>query len=236
MTESAVKAGALVLDEERIQRVVTVLARAACQDFSQRLEIEERDDAFLEVEVGLNILMDDLMRAKEQSDEQLREIERQSAEISERQAMALRELATPIITVAQGILALPIIGAVDSERAATMMETLLERVVAEQASHVIIDITGITVIDTRTAEHFVRMAKAVRLLGAECFITGISPATAQTIAALGIDTSGTRTLRTLADALKRAQGELAESRAWLGRNGSGAGAARPREETSGDAD
>jgi len=230
----AIKPAGLLLDEARIQRVVAVLARAACQDFNQRLEIEERDDAFLEIEVGLNILMDDLMLAKEQNDEQLREIERQSTEIAERQALALRELATPIMTVAEGILALPIIGAVDSERAATMMETLLERVVSEQASHVIIDITGITVIDTRTAEHFVRMAKAVRLLGAECFITGISPATAQTIAALGIDTSGTRTLRTLADALKRAQRELAESRAWSRHNGGRP--SRPRGEDGTDAD
>ena len=67
------------------------------------------------------------------------------------------------------------VGTVDTERSADMMDTLLARVVEDQASHVIIDITGVTVLDTRTADHFLRMAKAVRLLGSQCFITGISP-------------------------------------------------------------
>jgi rsbT co-antagonist protein RsbR len=88
------------------------------------------------------------------------------------------------------------------------MDALLGRVVADQASHVIIDITGVSVLDTRTADHFLRMAKAVRLLGAECYLTGISPAIAQTMAELGIDASSTRTMRRLSDALKLAQREI----------------------------
>ena len=118
--------------------------------------------------------------------------------------MAMRELSTPIISVWDGILTLPVIGAVDTERSADMMDTLLSRVVQDQASHVIIDITGVFVLDTRTADHFIRMAKAVRLLGSECFLTGISPAIAQTLTQLGVDTSCVRTVRRLSDALKLA--------------------------------
>jgi rsbT co-antagonist protein RsbR len=75
-------------------------------------------------------------------------------------------------------------------------------VATDQAEYVIIDITGVSVVDTRTADSFIRMSEAVRLVGAQCFLTGISPAIAQTIAQLGIDTSRIRTLRRLSDALK----------------------------------
>ncbi len=195
--------------KQRIERVVEALGRATCGEYDHRVAVEEIDDAFLEVEVGINVLLEDLARARQQAQAQLEEIQRQAQEIAERQSMALRELATPIISVSDGVLTLPVIGTVDTERSADMMDALLGRVVADQASHVIIDITGVAVLDTRTADHFLRMAKAVRLLGAECYLTGISPAIAQTMAELGIDTAGTRTLRRLSDALKLAQGDLA---------------------------
>jgi rsbT co-antagonist protein RsbR len=193
---------------DRIAKVVDALVKGSCGNYDERLETSDVDDPFLEVEVGLNVLFDDLARARQLNDEHLGEIKRKNQEIAERQTMALRELATPIISVWDGVLALPVIGTVDTERSADMMDALLARVVGEQASHVIIDITGVSVLDTRTADHFLRMAKAVRLLGAECYLTGISPAIAQTMAELGIDTSGTRTLRRLSDALKLAQREL----------------------------
>ena len=193
---------------QRISRVVDVLGRATCGEYDQRITLEEVDDAFLEIEVGVNVLFDDLARAKVKAQEQLEEIQRKNQEIAERQTLALRELATPIISVWDGVLALPVIGTVDTERSADMMDSLLSRVVSDQASHVIIDITGVSVLDTRTADHFLRMAQAVRLLGAECYLTGMSPAIAQTLAELGVDTSRTRTLRRLSDALKMAQGTL----------------------------
>ena len=93
-------------------------------------------------------------------------------------------------------------GSVDTVRGAEMMEQLLSRVSSDQAEYVVIDITGVAVVDTRTADSFIRMSEAVRLVGAQCFLTGISPAIAQTIAQLGIDTSRIRTLRRLSDALK----------------------------------
>src|SRR5262249_22981605 len=131
----------------------------------------------------------------------------------ERSAMALRELATPIIVVWKGVLALPVIGAVDTERSGDMMDALLNRVVSEQATHVVIDITGVSVLDTRTADHFIRMSKAVRLLGASCFLTGISPPIAQTLAQLSVDTSSVRTVQRLSDALREVFQDLAVSAA-----------------------
>jgi len=195
--------------EERIENVVDSLAKAACQDFTQRVPIPEGvEDAFLQIEMGTNILLEDLSLMRKRNEAALVEIAEKNREIAERATMALRELSNPIIAVWQGILTLPVIGTVDTERSTDMMEALLARVVLDQATHVIIDITGVQVLDTRTADHFIRMAKAVRLLGAECYLTGISSPVAQTMASLGIDTSGVRTRRRVSDALAEAFTQL----------------------------
>lgn len=192
------------ISKERIDRVVDLLAKAACKEFHHRLEVGDDavDDDFLQIEVGLNVVLEDLERAEASRQKYLEEIERKNQEIADRAAMALRELSTPIITVWEGVLTLPVIGMVDTVRGAEMMEQLLARVASEQAEYVVIDITGVSVVDTRTADNFIRMSEAVRLIGAQCFLTGISPAIAQTIAQLGIDTSRIRTLRRLSDALQ----------------------------------
>ena len=193
----------MVREKPRIDRMVQVLARASFQEFDHRIEIDEAlPDDFMEAEVGLNLMLEDLQHTKKRNEESLHEIEDKNRELAERTTMALRELSTPIITVWEGVLALPVIGTVDTERASNMMDTLLARVVTDQATHVIIDITGVVVLDTRTADHFIRMAQAVRLLGSSCFLTGISPAIAQTITQLDINTSSVRTVRRLSDALK----------------------------------
>jgi len=195
--------------KERIERIVTALAKATCQDFDHTLELAEKEDELFELEVGVNVLLQDLASSKRSNDAALAQIEAKNREIAERQSLALRELATPIISVWSGVLALPVIGIVDTARSADMMDSLLARVVQEQATHVIIDITGVGVLDTRTADHFVRMAKAVVLLGSRCFLTGMSPAIAQTLAQLGVDTSSARTVRRLSDALQIVFAELA---------------------------
>jgi rsbT co-antagonist protein RsbR len=192
----------MMREKDRIDRVIEVLSRATYQEFEHRIPIDDATpDHFAEVEVGLNLLLEDLKLTKQRNAEVLAEIEDKNRELAERTAMALRELSSPIITVWQGVLALPVIGTVDTERAADMMDTLLARVMSDQATHVIIDITGVVVLDTRTADHFIRMAQAVRLLGSSCFLTGISPAIAQTITQLDINTSAVRTVRRLSDAL-----------------------------------
>lgn len=190
--------------EDRIERLLLTLGRVTSPDFDGRVTIAAEVDAFQAVEAAVGGLVQDFLETRKRNTEQIQEIEAKNREIAERQSMAMRELSTPIISVWDGILTLPVIGAVDTERSADMMDTLLARVVQDQTSHVIIDITGVNVLDTRTADHFIRMAKAVRLLGSECFLTGISPAIAQTLAQLGIDTSSVRTVRRLSDALKLA--------------------------------
>ncbi len=114
----------------------------------------------------------------------------------------MRELSTPIIEVWAGVLCLPVVGIVDSQRSAEMTESLLEMVVTKQASTTIVDITGIDVMDTKTADHFIKMAKAIRLLGAECIITGINPGIAQTLIQIGVDLTQVRTMRNLREALQ----------------------------------
>ena len=118
------------------------------------------------------------------------------------QQAAIRELSTPIIEVWAGVLCLPVVGVVDSQRSAEMTETLLEMIVAKQARTAIVDITGIDVMDTKTADHFIKMARAVRLLGAECIVSGINPGIAQTLTHIGVDLTGVRTMRSLRDALQ----------------------------------
>jgi rsbT co-antagonist protein RsbR len=118
------------------------------------------------------------------------------------QQAAIRELSTPIIEVWTGVLCLPVVGVVDSQRSAEMTETLLEMIVTKQARTAIVDITGIDVMDTKTADHFIKMARAVRLLGAECVISGINPGIAQTLTHIGVDLTGVRTMRNLRDALQ----------------------------------
>ncbi len=192
----------------RIERMLEILMRASAGDFGAKMTVSDEMDEFQAIEAAVSNLINELAETKRRNRDQILEIERKNQEIAERQNMVLRELSTPIISVWDGILTLPVIGAVDTERSTDMMDRLLERVVRDQSQYVIIDITGVTVLDTRTADHFIRMAKAVRLLGAECFLTGLSPAIAQTLSQLGIDTSSVRTVRTQSDALRFAFKEM----------------------------
>jgi rsbT co-antagonist protein RsbR len=121
--------------------------------------------------------------------------------VVEKQRQAIRELSTPIIELWRGVLCLPVVGLMDTARSLEMTSALLEAVTRQRARCAIIDVTGIEVMDTRTVDHFIRMAKAVRLLGAECALTGISPYIAQTVVHMGIDLVDIVTYRTLRDAL-----------------------------------
>ncbi|WP_298818778.1 PAS domain S-box protein [Chloroflexus sp.] len=146
--------------------------------------------------------------------------ERQAAE--ERQALneriiaaqqaALRELSTPIVPIIQGVIAMPLIGSIDSMRAQQVIETLLEGVNTTGAHIVILDITGVPVVDTQVANTLLRSAQAVRLLGAEVLLTGIRPEVAQTIVGLGLDLSHIRALASLQDGISYALKQQTQSR------------------------
>jgi rsbT co-antagonist protein RsbR len=121
-----------------------------------------------------------------------------------RQQQELLELSTPVIKLWDGILAVPLIGTLDSERTQTVMESLLEAIVTYEASVAIMDITGVATVDTLVAQHLLKTVTAARLMGADCIISGIRPQIAQTIVHLGVDLGDVATRSTLADALKLA--------------------------------
>ena len=122
--------------------------------------------------------------------------------IINRQYAEINEISTPVIQVWDGILALPIIGTLDSTRTQVVMENLLKAIVSTESSVAILDISGVPAVDSLTAQHLIKTVSATRLMGAECIISGIRPETAQTIVQLGIDLSGVTTKSTLASALK----------------------------------
>jgi rsbT co-antagonist protein RsbR len=122
-------------------------------------------------------------------------------EIIKRQQQDLLELSTPVIKLFEGVLAVPMIGTLDSARTQVVMETLLQRIVDTGSRLAIIDITGVPTVDTLVAQHLLKTVSAIRLMGAECIISGIRPQIAQTIVHLGIDLQGIATKSSLADAL-----------------------------------
>ena len=122
-------------------------------------------------------------------------------EVMRRHQEDLLELSTPVIKLWEGVLGLPMIGVLDSARTQVVMETLLQRMVDTGSQIAILDITGVPTVDTLVAQHLMKTVTAIRLMGADCIISGIRPQIAQTIVHLGIDLTGITTKATLADAL-----------------------------------
>ncbi len=125
-------------------------------------------------------------------------------EVILRQTDEITEISTPVIQVWDGILALPIIGTLDSSRTQVVMENLLQKIVETGSSIAILDISGVPAVDSLVAQHLIKTVSATRLMGAECIISGIRPEIAQTVVHLGIDLSGVITKASLASALKTA--------------------------------
>jgi rsbT co-antagonist protein RsbR len=122
-------------------------------------------------------------------------------DIIARQQEELLELSTPVVKLWDGVIALPMIGTLDSARTQVVMESLLQRIVETGAEVAIIDITGVPTVDTLVAQHLLKTVTAIRLMGADCIISGIRPQIAQTIVHLGIELQGVTTKANLADAL-----------------------------------
>jgi rsbT co-antagonist protein RsbR len=120
------------------------------------------------------------------------------------QAEQLLELSTPVVKLWDGVIAVPLVGTLDSSRTMVVMESMLQALVESGSEQAIIDITGVAAVDTQVAQHLLKTVMAARLMGAECTISGIRPQIAQTIVALGIDFGDIVTKATLADALRHA--------------------------------
>lgn len=129
---------------------------------------------------------------------------RSSSQIIEDQRATINELQTPVIEVWEGILALPIVGSVDTARAQDMNERLLDRIIQTRSEIVIVDITAVPVVDTAVAKHLLETVASARLLGAEVLIVGLGARTAMTLVHLGLDLGGVVTRTTLAKGLELA--------------------------------
>ena len=146
-------------------------------------------------------------------------------DVISRQQQDLLELSTPVVKLWEGVLALPMIGTLDSARTQIVMESLLQRIVETGADVAILDITGVPTVDTLTAQHLLKTVTAARLMGAECIISGIRPQIAQTIVHLGVDLGDIVTKGSLADAFALA----------LQRRGMAVGRVGPRWQQQGGA-
>jgi rsbT co-antagonist protein RsbR len=188
---------------ESVADALLVLSNVGYGDYTARLAVESGDQSPLaSLFAGINEMIIALSAEEEKSRSYQRELEEKLATI-EQQKVAIQELSTPIMEVWKGVLCVPVVGLMDTARSSEMTGALLQAVVENGARCAIIDITGIDVMDTRTVDHFIRMAKAIRLLGAECVLTGISPHIAQTVVHMGIDLNNVVTHRSLRDALQQ---------------------------------
>ncbi|WP_235879619.1 STAS domain-containing protein [Polyangium aurulentum] len=169
-----------------------------CRDIAERKRAEET----------LRKALDDELRANEEREIAIRALEATQRELVEkiatieRQKNALREMSVPIIELWDDILTLPIVGIIDSQRAADMTERLLDRICERRTRGVIIDLTGVEVVDTMTASHLVKLTQAAALVGSFCVLTGIGPLVAQTLTVMGVELGGLITARSLRDGLR----------------------------------
>lgn len=183
----------------RLRRLIEALSYASVEAFDEARSLLESpvEDEFGELEGILAVFLKELQSAQD-----LRAAQEQQRQVIERQQIAIRDLTTPIIDLWDDILTLPIVGLVDAQRAAEMTERLLARVEERGTRCVIIDVTGVNVIDTTTASHLVRMVNAARLMGSYCVVTGMRPEVAQTLVQSGVDIAGVETLRSLKEGLR----------------------------------
>jgi anti-anti-sigma regulatory factor len=192
----------------------SVLASVRQGDLSARVSsqtLAESDDLMMQFGQTLNDTIADIQT-------QLDTIQRQQSTQTAMESL-VRQLQTPILQLWDDVLALPVIGMVDSRRSADMMETLLKEIIAHRSKYVIIDVTGVEIVDTRTADHFVKVMKSAELLGTKCIMTGIRPAVAQTLVELGVDLSSIRTLRNLEEGLRACLREMNSIKARAAKTG-----------------
>jgi rsbT co-antagonist protein RsbR len=167
------------------------------QPLLARLSNELSDDAqgFIQIVWEMTALLDRLGLLTTEEYQKGRE------SVIARQQRDLIELSTPVVKLWDGVVAVPLIGTLDSERTQTVMESLLERIVETNSTMAIIDITGVPTVDTLVAQHLLKTVAAARLMGADCIISGIRPQIAQTIVHLGLDLQDVTTKSSLADAV-----------------------------------
>ncbi|HUQ02098.1 MAG TPA: STAS domain-containing protein [Kofleriaceae bacterium] len=197
MTDAAPEDGALL---ESVTDALLVLSNVAYGDLDGRVPING-EGPIAALLAGINEMIESLRVERDRNRAYARELEERVATI-EQQRTAIRELSTPVIEIWEGVLCLPVVGIVDSVRSSQMTDVLLHAIMEKRVRCAIVDITGIEVMDTKTVDHFIRMAKAVRLLGAECLLTGVSPNIAHTMVHMGVTLTDVAPHRSLREALR----------------------------------
>ena len=192
--------------EEQLKRCITefftVLRAVEAGDLSASVKVQFAEtEPMAALATAVNLTIERLAQVRRETQAFEQELDGQLSTI-EKQRAAIRELSTPMIEVWAGVLCVPIVGVIDSSRAAEMTSALLTAVVEKKVRFTIIDITGIEAMDTRATDHFLRMARSVRLLGAECVLSGINPNVARSIVHMGVELNGIETYRSLRDALQ----------------------------------
>ena len=181
----------------RIADVLGALAGGSTSIDELRVDITQDDD-FATFEGVFNNFVEQFVFMRAENEK----LNQQRLDTIARQQDAINDLSVPIIDVWQDIVMLPVVGVVDTQRSVEMTQRLLDRVAAGGAACVIIDLTGVDVVDTATADHLIRMLRSVQLLGSACVISGISPNVAQTLVQLEINLTDTFIVRNLREALK----------------------------------
>lgn len=198
------------VQQTRIDALLMALSYASVDRFDVPAAqvTSQAEDAFGHLEGAFALFLGELADAKAAATKAFLESEAAREELTrklltiEQQRHTIRALSTPIIDLWDGVLTLPLVGTLDTQRTVEMTEQLLDRIVATGASDVILDLTGVDVVDTMTADHIGKMTRAAGLLGCRCTITGIGPHIARTLVGIGVDLGGVRTLRTLKDGLR----------------------------------
>ncbi len=184
-----------------VNDIADQMSKSVQGTFEFTVRTDSSAPALQKLSLMLNFLLDSTRRTLEDVTHKNQQLGAQ-LETIEQQRRAIEELSTPILQLWEGILVLPVIGFVDSARSQQMMERLLEEIVARQARHVIIDVTGVAVMDTQTADYFTKIFNSVKLLGAQCLLTGIRPAVAQTLVHIGVQLDQVTTRRNLQQGLQ----------------------------------
>ena len=188
--------------DQRVGKIEDALAEAAAGNFSAEIPVSHEDfDELTSVEVGINILMSDLGEEVRRSQKRADELQ-DKLDLIRKQQEALEELSTPVITIWDRVLVIPLIGFMDTKRSQQLTENLLNRVAASQVEVVILDVTGVPMVDSTVANHLLTTVASLRLLGASCVISGIRPEVARTIVLLGVDLKAVKTVSSLSHALK----------------------------------
>lgn len=182
----------------RVLEHLLELAASRCSITEETLHAEE-DPETRDILTGILTLHEDL-----EHQEKLRQEKEELEDRVNKQSRAILELSTPVIEVWRDVLILPLIGTVDTNRAQQILEQVLSAVAEKAAAVLIVDITGVPVVDTGVASHLIKTTEAVKLLGAHCILTGVSPTNAQTLVKLGVDLSTIMTKSSLNAGLKAA--------------------------------